>query len=540
MSEYLTPMSEEELDKLCFTKSGAPKESARKLFRENFLYLAYYILGYRDLGIFHIKEAIPLFEYFVGDFPYPEKHGDKVKIKQPNYNQVLIELPRSTFKSSLFTIAFCIWLIIRNREIKIGLGSWKHDIAKGFLSEVKSHLEENDRLKKLYPEIFYDDPRKESPKWTDEMIKVIRLGKYKENTIETFGIDKQPTSRHYDIILLDDVVNESNVTSNEIIQKVKDKFALLTSLLVEPNNPMYVIGTRYHYNDLYSVLEDNEDWITYKRPAIIDGVALFPERLDLDTLDKVKNKQGTYIYSCQYLLTPMSSQNKSLNPSLLKTITLDNMSDVLHYYGGMDIAFSDTRKGDRTAIIVVAYDPVETNIYVVDGTVFRGDTTMILDKIIEFGRKYAFKKFYIETIGMLGKILEKPIENKVRNAKIPINYELIKGYSKIYAGGGKHEKPRIPIILSPHLEGGRIYSLPKVIVHDENKRRVNLIAEMKQEMAEYPFGKHDDIIDALTLAVMAIPDFVPRGNKQKHSRFDKKYYAPDNNKRKGYIYVRSE
>ena len=542
-NDLIKPLTDEEIDKWCFTPDGRPRKDARELFRNNFLFFVYYILGYKDLGTFHIKEAIPLFEYLVGDFPFTKSEGDKISITPPNYSRVLIELPRSSFKSTIFTVSAIIWFIIRNPEIKIGLGSWKHDIAKGFLTEIKSHLEENDRLKRLYPEIFYDDPRKESPKWTDEMVRVIRMGKYKEHTIETFGIEKQPTSRHYDIIILDDVVNETNVTSNDIIQKTKDKFRLLTSLLVVPKNPIFVIGTRYHFNDLYADLEDNDDWLVYKRPALINGSPLFPERLNNEELERVKKTQGLYIYSCQYLLTPMSPEDRQLNPSLIQTYKQEDLPDELHIYGGMDIAFSTTKRSDRSAIIVIGYDPAETNIYLLDGVAFRGDTTAILDKLVEFARKWQYKKFNIETIGMLGKILEKPIENKLREARVGLNYELIRGYSRSYTGGSKNEKPRIPIVLSPHLETNRFFFPEKLIVKDTDGKRINLVAEIKQEMAEYPFGKHDDIIDALALAVMAIPDFVPRKtqNSKKINAFDKYLKKYNNvNRKDGYVYVRSE
>jgi len=541
MSKLIKPLTEEEIERFCFTPDGRPRREARELFRHNFLFFVYYVLGYKDLGSFHIKEAIPLFEYIVNKFPFTEEKDDKKSIIQPAYNRVLIELPRSSFKSTIFTVAACIWFIIRNPEIKIGLGSWKHDIAKGFLTEIKSHLEENDLLKRLYPEIFYDDPRKESPKWTDEMIRVIRLSKYKEHTIETFGIEKQPTSRHYDIIILDDVVNETNVTSNDIIQKTKDKFRLLTSLLVVPKNPIFVIGTRYHFNDLYSELEENEDWLVYKRPALIDGSPLFPERLGIEELEKVKKIQGLYIYSCQYLLTPMSPEDRTLNPSLLQTYKPDDLPEDLHIYGGMDIAFSTTKRSDRTAIIVLGYDPVETNIYILDGKAFRGEPADILDAIVEIGRKWHFKKFNIETIGMLGKILEKPIENKLKEARVVLNYELIRGYQRSYTGGNKNEKPRIPIVVTPHLETGRLFVPEKLITKGADGKRINIIAELKQEMAEYPFGKHDDIIDALALAIMSIPDFVPRKKKtQKNKIFDKYLKRYKNDKGDGYVYIRSE
>ncbi len=540
--QILRPLTDEEIEKLCFTKDGKAKPEARWLFRNNFLYFVYYILGYRDLGEFHIKEAIPLFEYMMKRFPQQKKRGDKVLIRQPRFNRILIELPRSSFKSTIFTVSAIIWFIIRNPEIKIGLGSWKHDIAKGFLTEIKSHLEENDLLKRLYPEIFYDDPRKESPKWTDEALRVIRLSKYKEHTIETFGIDKQPTSRHYDIIILDDVVNETNVTSNDIIQKTKDKFRLLTSLLVVPSNPIIVIGTRYHFNDLYSELEDNEDWVTYKRPAIVDGEPLFPERLNFEELEKVKKRQGTYIFSCQYLLTPMSPEDRSLNADLLQEyISTEDLPDELQIYGGLDIAYSQTKSADRTALIVVGYDPVETNIYLLDGVVFRGDVKDVLETIVAFGRRWQFKKLNIETVGIVGKILEKPIENKIREARVSINYELIRGYGRQYQGGGKNEKPRIPIILSPHIEAGRLFVPKKLITRGADGKRVNIVSELKTEMNEYPFGKHDDIIDALALAIMGIPDFVPRRTKNKKNKIFDSYLKKHNNKNsEGYVYLRKE
>ena len=106
---------------------------------------------------------------------------------------------RGHYKSTIITFAGTIFEIINDPEITIGIFSHKLPIARAFVIQIKNALENNELLKALFPEIFYKDPKKESPKWTEDKICVKRSTSRKEMTVEACGVvEGQPTGMHFD------------------------------------------------------------------------------------------------------------------------------------------------------------------------------------------------------------------------------------------------------------------------------------------------------------------------------------------------------
>src|SRR5574337_1066307 len=69
----------------------------------------------------------------------------------PNNKNILVLMPRGTFKSSVVTIGFSLQVILNEPNARILIDSETHQKAKAFLSEIKGHLEKND----LYRQIFH-------------------------------------------------------------------------------------------------------------------------------------------------------------------------------------------------------------------------------------------------------------------------------------------------------------------------------------------------------------------------------------------------
>jgi hypothetical protein len=65
--------------------------------------------------------------------------------------------------------------------------------------------------------VLWDDPVREASRWSrDKGIVVKRKGNPKEATVEAAGlVEGQPTSRHYGLLIYDDVVTQDLVTSPE-------------------------------------------------------------------------------------------------------------------------------------------------------------------------------------------------------------------------------------------------------------------------------------------------------------------------------------
>lgn len=78
--------------------------------------------------------------------------------------------------------------IVQNPEIKAVIYSFNRPTAKRFLRQIKVELESNATLKWLYPEVLYNDPKKEALRWSEDAGLVVkRTGNPKEATLRLTG-----------------------------------------------------------------------------------------------------------------------------------------------------------------------------------------------------------------------------------------------------------------------------------------------------------------------------------------------------------------
>jgi hypothetical protein len=164
---------------------------------------------------------------------------------------------REHYKSTIITFGKSIQDILNDPDITIGVFSHTRPIAKGFLSQIKTELEQNTFLKSLFSDVLYQNPQKESPRWSlDSGIRVKRKSNPKEETVEAWGlVDGQPTSKHFSLLVYDDVVTRESVTTPEQIKKVTQAWELSLNLGAQGGKKRY-IGTRYHANDTYKTMID--------------------------------------------------------------------------------------------------------------------------------------------------------------------------------------------------------------------------------------------------------------------------------------------
>jgi len=159
---------------------------------------------------------------------------------------------REHYKSTIITYALTIQDILNDPNLTVGIFSHTRPIAKAFLKQIKREFETNETLKKHFDDILYENPMRDSPKWSeDEGIIVKRTSNPKEATIEAWGVvDGQPTSKHFDILVYDDVVTKESVNTPEMIEKTTESLALSYNLGAQHGHRRF-IGTRYHFNDSY-------------------------------------------------------------------------------------------------------------------------------------------------------------------------------------------------------------------------------------------------------------------------------------------------
>lgn len=431
----------------------------------------------------------------------------------------LIMLPRAHLKSHIIA-TFAAWLVIRHPEITMLYLSATAELAETQLYAIKQILDSN-VVRKYWPEYIHPESGKRA-KWSASKVIVDHEKRFKEGirdaTIATAGLTTNTTGWHADVILADDLVVPENAYTETGREEVSKKSSQFTSIR-NPGGFTIAAGTRYHPADIYGVWKEqtveNYDEQTgeflgktavwdIKEYAVEDqGVFLWPRAVRKDgkaygfnssVLARIK---AEYIdrtqFFAQYYQDPNDPDSNRLSrevfqyysPRLLRkegsSWTYNGRR--LNIYAAVDFAYSLSKRGDYTAIVVVGIDS-DKNIFVLD--IERFKTIKNLDyfkKIAELHSKWGFRKLQAEVTAAQVTICD-AIKDYIRQEGLTLSVVEFRPSTK---EGSKEE--RISAVLEHRYENRQVW-------HHEGGWTPVLEEELI--LARPP---HDDIKDALAAAV---------------------------------------
>ena len=273
---------------------------------------------------------------------------------------------REHYKSTIITYGGIIQEILRDPNITIGIFSHTKYYAKKFLGQIRTELSTNERLKKLFPEILYDNPERQSPVWSlDNGIVVKRTSVPKEATVEGHGlVDGMPTGAHFKLRVYDDVVVPDSVTTPEQIQKTTDCWENSDNLGTEGGRAWHV-GTRYHFGDTYNAIMEKGVLKVRVYPATKDGTPDGkPVLWSQEEWTRKKITQGPAVTACQNLLNPSAGRQGFFDEADIQLYEIRPMT--VNIYIVIDPARSKKKDSDKTAMVVWALD-YNMNKFLVDG-----------------------------------------------------------------------------------------------------------------------------------------------------------------------------
>ncbi len=402
---------------------------------------------------------------------------------------------REAYKSSIITYALTIQDILNDPEITVGIFSATRPIAKAFLRQIKREFEDNAKLKALFPDICYASPGKESPKWSeDDGIIVKRKGNPKESTVEAWGlVDGQPTGRHFQLMVYDDVVTRESVTTPEMIDKINRAWELSRNLTAIGGRTRH-IGTRYHYNDTYNLIMDRGAAIPRIYPATDDGTtggkSIF---FDEAVLANKRREMGAFTFACQMLQNPKVDSIQGFKEEDLRFWGAIHYNH-LNVYLLIDPANEKKKRSDYTAAFVIGLGE-DRNYYIIDIIRDRLSLTERGNLLMSLHRQYRPLRVGYEKYGMQADI--EYFETVMQKE----NYRFV-----ITPLGGQVSKVDRITGLMPLFEDHRIY-LPDRAVHVnyEGIQEDVVKAFIHEEFKAFPFSAHDDMLDCL--ARIADPEF---------------------------------
>ena len=279
---------------------------------------------------------------------------------------------RGAGKTSLLTVVKAIHILIKSRDVRILIASKTVTNAEGFLKEIKAHLEGTPRLVELFGE-FYDPHR--VGKWDNREIEVVgRKTKAKEASITCVGVEGTVVSRHYDVLISDDIIDEDNARTKRMRDLVQTwYYKTLLPCLEPPSDKIphrgehHRHGTRYHYDDLYGHLQKHElKEHTQVIPALSeDEKSPWPDHYPAEHFKKIREISGTIIFNCQYQCNTEAMRGEIFQYDHCQRIEDDEIPKGLPIYMGVDLAISKKETSDLTTIVVISVDDVD-NYYVID------------------------------------------------------------------------------------------------------------------------------------------------------------------------------
>ena len=427
---------------------------------------------------------------------------------------------REHYKSTIITFAGTIQEILRDPEITVCIFSHTAPIAKSFLSQIRVELQTNDKLKKLFPDILYENPRSESPCWSlDKGILVRRKTNPKEMTVEASGlVDGQPTSKHFKLMVYDDVVVKESVSTPEQIEKTTNSWELSDNLGSQGGRKWH-IGTRYSFGDTYETIMEKGAVVPRLHPATkdgtFDGEPVFMSR---EVLENKKIIQGPSTFAAQMLQNPLGGKERMFNVEDLMVYEL--RPSTLNVYILCDPARSKKRGSAKTAIVVLGVDH-GMNKYLLDGFNHRMDLKERWEHFSLMYKRWSrmpgvqqvrmgYEKFgaqadmdyFTEQMGKPGQpkfeIVELAWPRDGEGAKTDRVQRLgpdIRSH-KFYL-----PHPTDPKNMTKHqrqmVAEGLTYRLSQSIIRkDEEGKKYDLVAEFRMQLHYFPYGSLKDLVDA--------------------------------------------
>jgi phage terminase large subunit-like protein len=275
-----------------------------------------------------------------------------------------------------------------------------------------------------------------------------------------------------------------------------------------------VIGNRWSFHDLNSYIREHETWFHVTNHSALGGCCaqhppdtpIFPEVFSFEKLLRLKERLGSYHFSCQFLNNPASPENADFREEWLSYFSLDTDTTGRQYakhevkdgivrkdtmLGHLSICMvSDPNHAGNAAAgrcrhsIVVLGQSGDGSMYLLDCWAAHASYDTYIGQIYKMADKWKLRRFGLETVAAQ-KYLAYHIQ--YRNLLEGRTLKIIDLNGEVEAPDGtmtRKKEWRIRNVLSPIFESGRFFI---------QRRHQDFLGEY----ISFPKGKFCDILDAM-------------------------------------------
>jgi len=420
--------------------------------------------------------------------------------------RLIINMPPRHTKSEFASFLFPAWFIGRMSEKKIMQATHTADLSIRFGRKVRN-LMDTEEYRQIFPSVKLRSDSKAAYRWeTDEG------GEY-----YAAGVGGNIAGRGADLFIVDDPHSEQDALSPTAMDAAWDWYQSGPRQRLQPGGAIVVVMTRWGDMDLTAKLIKQsaidvkaDQWDIVEFPAILDNdEPLWPEYWKLEELEKIKASISLSKWQAQYMQQPTSDTSAIIKRDWWRIWGNEKVPRLQYVMQSYDTAFLKSQTADFSAIqtwgVFYPKEDSPPNIILLDAKKGRWEFPDLKRIALE-----EYKYWEPETVLIEAKSSGIPLTQEFRSMGIPVvNFTPSRG-------NDKHARVNS---VAPLFESGMVWC-----------PETSWAEEVVEEVAAFPFGEHDDMVDAMTQALMRFrqggfvghPEDYPDNDEPRS--FTRKYY----------------
>ena len=400
------------------------------------------------------------------------------RVARGELKRVIINMaPRHT-KSEFASFLFPAWMMGRNPKMKIIQATHTTELAVNFGRKTKN-LIDSDEYKTIFPDVKLAADSKASGRWDTSA-----GGMY-----YAVGVGSNLAGRGGDLVIIDDPHSEQTAMSANGFEDAWDWYTGGPRQRLQPGGSIVLVQTRWSEKDMTGQLIKQmgkdpkaDQWEVIELPAIFDDeTPCWPEFWSLEDLSAVRASIPPSKWNAQYQQNPTGEENAIIPRDWWNKWEGKTVPQLQYVIQSYDTAFSKRETADFSAITTWGvFYPIEgegPHLILLDSKKGRWDFPEL--KQLAFDQ---WKFWDPDTVIVEAKASGLPLTHELRNVGIPVvNFTPSKGNDKL---------TRVHSV-SPLFEAGMVWAPDEVFAE-----------ELIEEVAAFPNGEYDDLVDSMTQALM--------------------------------------
>ena len=404
------------------------------------------------------------------------------RVARGECKRLIINMPPRHTKSEFASYLLPAWFLGKFPHKKVIQASHTAELAVGFGRKVRN-LVDSDVYRSIFPDLNLQSDSKAAGRWNTS----------KGGDYFAIGVGGAVTGKGADVLIIDDPHSEQEAALAQINPDIYDKvYEWYTSgprQRLQPGGSIVIVMTRWSLRDLTgqviksAAARGGDDWEVIEFPAILpSGNPLWPEFWSMDELSKLRQELPNSKWMAQYQQQPTSEQSAIVKREWWKIWEKEDPPPCDYILQTWDTAFEKNTRADYSACTTwgIWYNPDDNdqpNIILLNS--FKERMEWVELKKTAFQH---YKDWEPDSILIEKKATGAPLIYEFRAMGIPAQeFTPSKGQDKI---------SRLNAV-SDLIASGKVW-VPQT----------RWAEELVDEIASFPSGEHDDLVDATTLALM--------------------------------------